>query len=235
MLPIFERKEDSALLAHDAFNCEFKFASNGGADGVFEGYASVFNVEDRGADIVKPGAFAASLKSRPAAQVKMLYQHEARSPLGVWDEMAEDSKGLHVKGHLLLDLQQAKEAYILMKEGVLSAMSIGFRTIKDLIDRSSGVRQLLEVDLWEVSIVTFPMLPAATVTAVKGNPILPDARAMEQAYRDGGLSVSEAKIAVAVTKKMVLRDGVRIEPPRCDGAADALKSIRKAAALFTDN
>jgi uncharacterized protein len=222
-------KNDAGDLDFIGRGFEYKFATPEADDGVFEGYASVFNVMDDGGDNVQPGAFKKSLRQRPAAKVKMLFQHHADSIIGIWDEITEDEKGLKVKGHLLLDLPLAQQVRVLMKAKALDGMSIGFRTIKADIDRATGMRLLQEAQLWEISIVTFPMLPAATVTAVKGESVLGDARAMEQAYRDGGLSAGDAKIAVSITKKMVQRDAGRTEHPTCDGLGDALLSIRKAA------
>lgn len=225
----FFKKDDSTALDRIGTGFEFKFAAPEADDGVFEGYASLFGVMDNGGDNVQAGAFKKSLKKRGPGKVKMLYQHDSDDIIGMWDEIAEDERGLKVKGHLLLDLPLAKQVYILMKAKALDGMSIGFRTINADIDRATGMRLLKEVELWEISIVTFPMLPTATVTAVKGETILGDARAMEQAYRDGGLSAGDAKIAVSITKKMVQRDAGRNEPPTCDGMGEALMAIRKAA------
>jgi HK97 family phage prohead protease len=222
------KKDDQTELDRLGAGFEFKFANVEADDGVFEGYASLFGVMDNGGDNVQAGAFKKSLKKRGAGKVKMLFQHHSSDIIGVWDEISEDEKGLRVKGHLLLALPLAQQAHVLMKAKALDGMSIGFRTINADIDRATGMRLLKEVELWEISIVTFPMLPAATVTAVKGETVLGDARAMEQAYRDGGLSAGDAKIAVSITKKMVQRDAGRTEPPTCDGLGDALMAIRKA-------
>ncbi len=136
-------------------------------EGSFSGYASVFNVEDLGRDVVKPGAFAKSLTRRPAAKVKMLRGHDTSEPIGVWTELAEDRKGLKVTGKIITDTAKGRETHALLKAGALDSLSIGYRTLKDSYDRKKGVRFLEELDLYEVSIVTFAMNEGATVSAVK--------------------------------------------------------------------
>lgn len=135
--------------------------------GVFEGYASLFGVLDACGDIVAPSAFATTLRKRGAAGVKMLWQHLPDEPIGVWTEIVEDGRGLRVTGRLDLSVARAREALSLIRTGALDGLSIGFRTQRAASDRVSGARRLLEVDLWEISIVTFPALPQARIGAVK--------------------------------------------------------------------
>lgn len=131
----------------------------------FEGYASLFNVPDGGGDVVAPGAFAASLRRRGPTQVRMLYQHFSHAPIGVWEEIAEDARGLYVRGCLVPEVEQARDVRALLAEGALNGLSIGFRTVR--ARRGAGAtRQLLEVELWEISVVTFPLLAGSTVTAI---------------------------------------------------------------------
>ncbi len=137
------------------------------ADGTFSGYATIFGKEDMGRDVVMPGAFAESLKKRGASGIKLLFQHDPSEPLGVWLEMREDAKGLWVKGRLMPDVVRAREVLSLMRAGALDGLSIGFRTVTGLTDPKTGVRRLHKIDLWEISVVTFPMLPEARVDAVK--------------------------------------------------------------------
>ena len=143
------------------------------ADGTFEGYASLFHREDLGRDILLPGAFAASLKRRGTGGIRLLYQHDPAEPIGHWLELREDGRGLLAKGRLLPEVARAREVLALMRAGALDGLSIGFRTVKARRDAASGIRRLIEVDLWEISIVTFPMLPDARVTAVKARTRLP--------------------------------------------------------------
>ncbi len=139
-------------------------------DGVFEGYASLFNQEDLGGDVIFPGAFRESLAKRGAAGIKMLFQHDPNQPIGVWLSLTEDARGLYVEGRLMAEVERAREVLALMRAGALDGLSIGFKTVFGRRDGRTGVRRLMSVDLWEVSVVTFPMLPEARVRAVKGRP-----------------------------------------------------------------
>lgn len=134
-----------------------------GADG-FEGYASLFRVPDGAGDVVVPGAFARSLRRRPPSRVRLLYQHDAAQPIGVWDEIREDARGLHVRGRFALEVERARDVRALVAQGALDGLSIGFRAIR--ARRGAGTRTLLEIELWEISIVTFPLLEGSTVTAI---------------------------------------------------------------------
>lgn len=138
---------------------------------LIEGYASLFGAVDRGGDVVEPGAYAASLKSLDAAKrrVRMLWQHDPSEPIGVWDEVREDKKGLYVKGRLLPDVARAREAAALLEAGAIEGLSIGYRTVRATKDEH-GRRRLKELELWEVSLVTFPMLPDARVGAKGESP-----------------------------------------------------------------
>lgn len=136
-------------------------------DGNFVGYASVFNRVDLGRDLVRPGAFAETLRRRGASGVKMLWQHDAAEPIGAWLSIVEDAHGLKVHGRLNMQVARARELLALMREGAIDGLSIGFRTGKARVDPKTGVRNLYSIDLWEISIVTFPMLPEARVSAVK--------------------------------------------------------------------
>jgi HK97 family phage prohead protease len=135
--------------------------------GSFEGYASLFGAEDQGRDVVMPGAFRASLARAGAASIRMLFQHDPAQPIGAWEVIREDARGLYVRGRLTLDVARGREILALMREGALDGLSIGFRARKAVRDARSGLRRLYEIDLWEISIVTFPMLPDARISAVK--------------------------------------------------------------------
>lgn len=114
--------------------------------------------------MVMPGAYAASLArlSARGGKVRMLWQHDPARPIGVWDDIREDARGLRVKGRLLPEVAQAREAAALVDAGAIDGLSIGYRTIRAERD-AQGRRLLTEVELWEVSLVTFPMLPEAKV------------------------------------------------------------------------
>ncbi|AWD20404.1 HK97 family phage prohead protease [Pseudogemmobacter blasticus] len=133
---------------------------------VVTGYASIFGLRDQGGDVVAQGAYAASLKRLGAAggRVKMLWQHDPGQPIGVWDEVREDATGLRVKGRLLTEIGKGREVAALLAAGAIDGLSIGYRTVRAERD-GKGQRLLQELDLWEVSLVTFPMLPQARVAA----------------------------------------------------------------------
>lgn len=137
------------------------------ADGTFSGYASLFGAVDLGQDLVMPGAFAESLDARGARGVKLLFQHDPNEPIGVWLELNEDDRGLFARGRLMPEVTRAREVLSLMRAGALDGLSIGFRTVQGRTDPASGVRRLDKIDLWEISVVTFPMLPEARVSTVK--------------------------------------------------------------------
>lgn len=149
------------------YGLELKYAAGSSlvSDGTqLEGYASLFGLTDQGGDVVVRGAYAASLKrlEERGDKVRMLWQHDPTRPIGVWDEIREDDKGLWVKGRLLPDVAQAREAAALIAAGAIDGLSIGYRTISAERD-GKGRRLLSEVELWEVSLVTFPMLAEAKV------------------------------------------------------------------------
>jgi uncharacterized protein len=130
------------------------------------GYASLFGLRDRGGDVVAPGAYAAALAQLAARgeRVRMLWQHDQAQPIGVWDEVREDARGLRVRGRILRDVARGREAAALVAAGALDGLSIGYRTIRAEALPGGG-RRLLELELWEVSLVTFPMLPEARLAA----------------------------------------------------------------------
>ena len=136
-------------------------------DGEFSGYATLFGKVDMGRDRVEPGAFRRCLKNRAVKDVRMLFQHDPCEPIGVWTDIREDKRGLFVRGRILADTVKGAEVLSLMRAGALDGLSIGFRTRKSRTDRKSGIRSILEADLWEISIVTFPMLPQARVQQIK--------------------------------------------------------------------
>ncbi len=131
-----------------------------------EGYASLFGACDQGGDVVAQGAYARSLKrlSADGRAVKMLWQHDPALPIGIWDEVREDARGLYVKGRLLESVEKGREAAALIAAGAIDGLSIGYRTLK-AAKNDKGQRLLQDLELWEVSLVTFPMLPSARVAA----------------------------------------------------------------------
>src|SRR5437763_14870505 len=132
----------------------------------FAGYASLFGVADGAGDVVAPGAFAKSLRTGGIERIRMLYQHFAHEPIGVWQDIREDARGLYVRGRLTTDIERGRDVLALLKDGALNGLSIGFKTQRARRDPATGARVLIEVELWEVSVVTFPLLQGSNVTAI---------------------------------------------------------------------
>jgi uncharacterized protein len=170
--------------------------------GTFSGYGSVFNVKDSYGDIVAPGAFVESLATQKAAGrlPAMLWQHRSAEPLGVYTSMEEDSLGLKVEGQLALSTVRGAEAHSLMKMGALSGLSIGYVTRDDSYDKATGINTLKKLDLWEVSLVTFPANDAARVQGVKTIEVIESIRDAEKYLRDAGLSRKEAVAFISRVK-----------------------------------
>ena len=157
---------------------ETKFARLGDGltvspDARIEGYASVFGQADQGGDVVAAGAYAKSLARRGTGAVKMLWQHDPREPIGVWDEIREDAHGLKVSGRLLTEIARGREAAALIAAGAIDGLSIGYRTVRAAND-AGGRRVLSELELWEVSVVTFPMLADARLGGRKAEGPAPE-------------------------------------------------------------
>jgi len=140
------------------------------ADGTIEGYASLFGAVDQARDMVMPGAFRETLKTRGLRKIPMLFQHDPAEPVGVWLELAEDFRGLRARGRLIPDVTRARELLALLRSGAIDGLSIGYRTVRGQIEPRTRVRRLYQVDLWEISIVTFPLLDGARVGTVKQGP-----------------------------------------------------------------
>lgn len=188
-----------------------------GDGGEIEGYASVFGVLDTWDDIIAAGAFSATIKAHKASGTMpaMLWQHDGDDPLGVWTDMAEDANGLKVKGRLCLETSCGKEALALLKMGAINGLSVGFITKSYEYDTETDVRTITEVDLWEVSLVTFPANNKARVTSVKSSNEIQAPKDAERILRDAGFSRADATAMVSAV--------MRIEARR-----DAVKSIALA-------
>lgn len=166
------------------------------ADGTFSGYASLFNKADLGRDVIEPGAFARSIAARKAGGVRMLFQHDPNQPIGTWKVLREDARGLFVSGRLAAGSERAGEVLSLLRAGALDGLSIGFRTVRARTDKAAGVRRILEADLWEISVVTFPMMPEARIDRVKRDAKPLGVGAMERWLRQSvGLSGLDAQAA----------------------------------------
>jgi HK97 family phage prohead protease len=158
---------------------------------VVAGYASLFGIKDQGGDVVQKGAYGASLARLAAGgrAVKMLWQHDPTQPIGIWDEVREDGVGLYVKGRILTEVEKGREAAALLTAGAIDGLSIGYRTVKAERD-GKGQRLLSELELWEVSLVTFPMLPEARVSAKGEAPGADIWRELAAIFDDAALSLA---------------------------------------------
>ncbi|MBW1643545.1 MAG: HK97 family phage prohead protease [Deltaproteobacteria bacterium] len=204
--------------------------------GIFKGYGSVFGNKDSHNDVVMPGAFIQTIikGGRNGNGVAMLYQHDARRPIGIWNSLSENKKGLKVEGQLAMKTQDGKETYELMKMGALKGLSIGYNSIVDEIDREKNVRFIKEVDLWEISPVTFASNTRATVIAVKEFKGLlqkvKTERELEKALRESDIfSKNDAQHVISLIKA-VLRDLKPVVEKDDSGLStilDDLKSINK--------
>lgn len=207
-------------------------------DGTFEGYASVFGVRDSYNEVVEPGAFVESLvrHKREGSKPLMLWQHNPDEPIGVWDDLAEDKKGLWGKGRLLRGVRRADEAHIMLKNGALQGLSIGYREVDTEPAENGGARKLVKLDLLEVSVVSFPANRRARIETVKserteefvrrlrdGDP--PSIKEFEDVLRDAGIPKS---MAVAIASHGYAK-AVRSESGGTEAKAalaEALSSLR---------
>lgn len=214
----------------------------------FEGYGAVFENVDAHLDRIAKGAFKGTLKEWKSRGKlpKLLLQHggggfsqgaDDLTPIGKWDELREDDHGLYGKGHLFnVETDRVKGIYAAMQEGELDGLSIGYRTRKFKMDQDSGVRTLTEIDLVEVSLVTFPANTNGRVLSVKD--VLganPDPRSLEEWFRcEAGLSKAEARRAVHHYTDRLCEAGDHKSSPddpvrgRVEGSREALIALRSA-------
>lgn len=193
-----------------AFNLQLKEL---GEDGTFSGYASTFGNKDQGGDIVMPGAFKKTLKAKGPKGIKMLADHNPKERIGVWTMIQEDAKGLKVEGRLLTEKNNGRDAYVDLKAGALDGLSIGGRTATETYDSTNRARLIKEFDLYEISLVSFPMNEEARVEQVKAADCIKTIREFESFLRDvGGFSHAAAKAIAA--------GGFKAADPRDEDGAD---------------
>ncbi len=192
--------------------------------GEFEGYGSVFGVKDSYSDIIVPGAFQKSLAAwqEKGRMPALLWQHNMSEPIGIYTEMREDETGLFLKGRLLIDDDPlAKRAHAHMKAGSLSGLSIGYVLNDYEYDKQKDAFILKDIDLWEVSLVTFPANDEARISNVKSlleRGETPPPSKVEKALREVGFSGSQAKAFMA--------KGYSAITPREAAADEALESLK---------
>jgi HK97 family phage prohead protease len=210
----------------------FELKADAQGDGTFTGYGAVIGNVDQGGDIIRSGAFTDTLSAYKSKgkMPRMLWQHDTGKPIGVWSEMKEDSHGLYVEGKLTKGVQQADEAYALLKDGAIDGLSIGYSTVDAEYDADLGVRSLKKLNLYEVSLVTVPMNDAANVTSVKAADEIKTIRQFQAALRDV-LGYSRAKAEAIAECGFKSIDGVEDDEAR--EVLSSLKSledmIRKAS------
>ncbi len=169
-------------------------------DGTFEGYGSVFGNVDADGDVIEPGAFTKSLLNHRSHQTlpALLWMHDPHNSVGRYLEVREDARGLYVKGQLILESSQGRDAYALLKGGAINGLSIGYVPRSWEFDKGQKTRKLQEVDLWEVSLVTFPANTLARVVAVKNKIAsgeVPTLRELERFLcRECGMSRKESQL-----------------------------------------
>lgn len=178
----------------ETLHTEFKFSSIE-EDGTIAGYGSVYDNIDKGGDVITKGAFDKSLAEFKAQgkTPKMLWQHDPSQPIGIWKSIVSDEKGIRVEGQILESISKGKETLAMLRAGIVDGLSIGYQTVKASREQKDGrtVRVLKELNLWEVSVVTFPMNALATVTDVKQ---LQSPRDVESILRKAGVPVNFAKL-----------------------------------------
>jgi HK97 family phage prohead protease len=220
--------------------CPFEVKSDSiTEDGIFEGYGRDYiNKKDSYGDIISRGAFTDTIKNggRNGNGIAMLWQHDSKNPIGVWAEIEEIKNKLRVVGQLALGVQQADEAYILMKMGAIKGLSIGWDFPRDesgdpledsykIVNKDKiRTRYLQKIELWEISPVTFPANTRATITNVKG--VIKEAKTLrefEQGLRESGLS-KNASVYLASLYKPILEK--KWNKPMYD-VLDRVKNLRK--------
>lgn len=189
----------------DFLDVSFEVKEVNQENGTFKGYASTFGGKpDAYRDIINEGAFSDTLKKNGAngLGIALLWQHNPETPIGVWNHLEEDKKGLYVEGELVSGVRQADEALLLMKKKAIKAMSIGYSIPKGgfEIDEEKNVRYINSADLWEISLVTFPANPRAKVSGVKQLESVSNERDLEKTLRELGLSWKESKIVTKFCK-----------------------------------
>lgn len=185
--------------------------------GIISGYGAVFGNKDFADDVIEKGAFSKCLTEKQT--YPMLWQHNTDQPIGIWEECSEDEHGLLLKGRLLVDdVQQAREAYALYKNGIINGLSIGFMCNSCTWEERDRdfIRHLTEIKLFEVSLVTFPCNEKAIVTDVKSNGDL-SIRSAERALLDCGFSHKQAKTILSKGFKAIQATDDRDDPSNvCD-------------------
>ena len=227
MLRNYARKDGGEPLETKLASLELKVEGKSDDYLTISGYGSVFGNKDNGGDIVMPGAFKECIAS--GRRPKMLWNHDPSQPIGAWDEMSEDENGLRMKGRISRR-GKAGEIAELIEMGGIEGLSIGYRTQEYEMDMDEGSRKLTKLDLWETSVVTFPMNELAGIYAMKADEMSETQikRHIEKALRAIQISGTEAKAMAAAAMKRreeVLREAGVSLPETAQREVDELKQL----------
>ncbi len=223
------RKDGGEPLEMKLANVEVKAESESEDHLVISGYGAVFGNMDNGGDVVVHGAFKECIAS--GRKPKMLWQHDPSQPIGAWDEVREDENGLYMKGRISKKASKGAEIAELVKMGAIEGLSIGYRTQDYEMDVDAGVRKLTKLDLWETSVVTFPMNELANIYHMKSADEMTDTeikRHIERALKSIKISGTEAKAMVSAAMKGradVLREAGVAAPEADQREVDDLKAL----------
>lgn len=220
---LFRKKRSEDEMETRAFNFEDFEVREEDGEGVFEGRAVIFEKKNSHGEIFERGAFKEAIKTRGVKGIKMLFSHDRASPIGKWEEIREDRTGLFVRGRLLMKLQKAQEAFLLMKEDILDGLSIGFRPVEESFNNDKGAFIVRKADLREISPVLIPSDSGALISKVRD--ASPDEirteRELEKALRDAGFSRAFSQYIVSGWTPPALRDAE-------GGIAESIRTLTKS-------
>lgn len=210
--------------------CPFKYEIKDiSEEGIFTGYGSIFDNEpDSYGDIIEKGAFTKTLalRGRNRNGIAMLYQHNSDRPIGIWNELMEDDVGLRVRGQLAIKTSYGHDTYELMKLGAIKGLSIGYRVKKEELDQDTNIRTLKEIELYEISPVTFPAKITATINNVKNIEECLTERDLENTLRESGFSKSVSQYLVKLCR-FGLRESVQKKDDSLTSILDCLKKANE--------
>ena len=202
----------------------FEIKADANDSGRIKGYGAYYGNIDRGYDVIEQGAFADIKRT-----VKMLYEHQSSKLLGTWDIVKEDSKGLLVEGNININTTLGRDVYELAKSGALSDMSVGFKTQDYEYDKQS-IRRIKKAELFEVSLVSFPMNEKANILSVKSSDIETE-RDFEHFLKQAGYSNKHAKLITTHGFKTFMQKKDDTETTNSDNILKALQDLKKSVTI----
>jgi uncharacterized protein len=205
----------------DVLDFRFKLHDLDVKSGVFRGYASTFDLDLQG-DVVRPGAFARTLKERGGSPIPILWSHNTSEPIGAGTEAKEDSHGLAVTGELILSVSRAAEVRDLMRAGIVTGLSIGYSVPAGGAKQGKEVRELVDIDLYEFSACVFPACPSARVTAPPKALASMTPADWDSHFRAAGFSKRETERLV-----YAVRGTATVDPAEDAAVADLVKWFKQ--------